>query len=161
MSEIQQMGDIIKMVSKNRYFKLVSMIERLHRLFQEVVKVELDRLNIRDITNVQAIILYNIGKNIVSAGDIQKLGYYKGINVSYNLSKLVENNYLIRWTNSYDARSKSIEQSRKGMDLHAKLDELFTIHTEAFDHKGLDIDSTLHTFLKLENFWADLIGDWE
>src|ERR1700751_4333124 len=43
------------------YFKVISLVERLHRQFLEVVKLELDGLGIRDINNVQGMMLFNIG----------------------------------------------------------------------------------------------------
>jgi hypothetical protein len=37
----------------NAYLDLISLVERLHRQFLEVVKLELDGMGIRDINNVQ------------------------------------------------------------------------------------------------------------
>jgi len=45
---------------KESYLDVISLIERLHRQFLEVVKFELDNLGIQDLNNIQAIILYNI-----------------------------------------------------------------------------------------------------
>ena len=42
------------------YLNVISLIERLHRQFLEVVKLELDGMGIRDINNVQAMVLFNI-----------------------------------------------------------------------------------------------------
>ena len=36
----------------------------------EVVKLELDRMGIRDINNVQALILYNIGNDELTVGEL-------------------------------------------------------------------------------------------
>ena len=47
---------------KETYFETIWLIERLHRQFLEVVKVELDRTGIADINNIQALIPSNIGK---------------------------------------------------------------------------------------------------
>jgi hypothetical protein len=41
---------------------VISLIERLHRQFLELVKLELDAMGIRDINNVQAMLLFNIGE---------------------------------------------------------------------------------------------------
>ncbi|MBL8157192.1 MAG: hypothetical protein JNM70_23670, partial [Anaerolineae bacterium] len=41
------------------WWRALSLIERLHRQFLEVVKTELDRQGIEDINNVQALILFN------------------------------------------------------------------------------------------------------
>jgi len=45
----------------NAYLEVISLIERLHRNFLEVVKLELEGLGIHDINNVQGMMLYNIG----------------------------------------------------------------------------------------------------
>src|ERR1700761_2418034 len=46
---------------RHSYYEAVLLIERVHRHFLEVIKTDLDRQNIQDINNVQALILYNIG----------------------------------------------------------------------------------------------------
>ena len=41
----------------NPYLEVVSLVERLHRQFLEVVKLELEGFGIRDINNIQAMML--------------------------------------------------------------------------------------------------------
>jgi hypothetical protein len=43
----------------NGYLEVISLVERLHRYFLEVVKLELDGLQIHDINNVQGLMLFN------------------------------------------------------------------------------------------------------
>jgi hypothetical protein len=71
------------------YLETLSLVERLHRLLLDVVKDEFERLGIIDINSVQALLLFNIGDNEVTAGELKTRGYYQGSNVSYNLKKLV------------------------------------------------------------------------
>ena len=52
------------------YFETIQMIERLHRYFLDVVKMELDRKHVQDINNVQAMILYNIGHEDMTVGEV-------------------------------------------------------------------------------------------
>lgn len=145
---------------KDSYFQSVVMIERLHRLFLEVVKVELDRLDVRDINNVQCLVLYNIGKGQVTVGELTNRGYYLGSNVSYNLRKMVQNGYLIQEPSAHDRRSSHVRLSTKGMELHSRLDTLFQLHAKALNNEGIsdngieELDSTLH---KLETFWNSLL----
>ncbi|MGV8947891.1 MAG: MarR family winged helix-turn-helix transcriptional regulator [Candidatus Paracaedibacter sp.] len=145
---------------KENYFKSVVMIERLHRLFLEVVKVELDRMKIRDINNVQCLVLYNVGRGQVTVGELTNRGYYLGSNVSYNLRKMVQNSYLIQEPSSHDRRSSHVKLSDKGMKLHDRLDELFTMHAKALAHEGVDdkkseeLDNMLTS---LEGFWTSLL----
>jgi DNA-binding MarR family transcriptional regulator len=144
---------------KENYFKSVVMIERLHRLFLEVVKVELDRMKIRDINNVQCLVLYNVGRGQVTVGELTNRGYYLGSNVSYNLRKMVQNGYLIQEPSTHDRRSSHVKLSDKGVKLHDKLDELFTMHAKALAQEGIDavkaeqLDDMLTS---LEGFWKSL-----
>ena len=59
------------------------MIERLHRRCLEVIKTELDRSSVRDINNIQALILFNIGDEELTVGEVDLCsGCYHGSNVS-------------------------------------------------------------------------------
>mgnify|MGYP003561763431 CR=1 FL=1 len=69
------------------YYEAVQRIERLHRSFLDVLKAELDRASVQDINNVQAMILYNIGADDLTVGELTARGYYLGSNVSYNVKK--------------------------------------------------------------------------
>ena len=78
----------------NGYLEVISLVERLHRHFLEVVKLELDGLGIHDINNVQGLMLFNIGDAEMTVGELTLRGCYLGSNVSYNVKKMVENGYL-------------------------------------------------------------------
>ena len=45
----------------NAYFKVISLVERLHRQFLELVKLELEGFGIHDINNVQGMMLFSKG----------------------------------------------------------------------------------------------------
>lgn len=79
---------------KGLYLDSPQLIERLHRQFLDVVKAELDRLDVKDCNNVQALILYNIGDAEMTVGELTTRGYYLGSNVTYNLKKLIENEFV-------------------------------------------------------------------
>lgn len=148
---------------KDAYFQSVVMIERLHRLFLEVIKVELDRMDIRDINNVQCLVLYNIGKGQVTVGELTNRGYYLGSNVSYNLRKMVQNDYLVQEPSAHDRRSSHVKLSSKGVELHDQLDKLFETHAAAMRAEGISSDKTTdlrNTLNSLEVFWSGLLkGD--
>src|SRR5580704_11945396 len=76
------------------YVEVISLFERLHRHFLEVVRLELDRLGVHDINNVQGLLLFNIGDAEMAIGALMLTGCYLGSNVSYNVKKMVENGYL-------------------------------------------------------------------
>jgi DNA-binding MarR family transcriptional regulator len=99
---------------KDAYLQIIALIERLHREFLEVVKAELDRRAIRDLNNVQAMILFNIGEEELSVGELTIRGCYLGSNVSYNLKKLTENGYIEQTRSPHDRRSVTVRLSEKG-----------------------------------------------
>ena len=61
---------------KQVYLECLLLIERLHRRFLDVIKLELDRLGIKDVNNVQSLILYNIGEAEMTVGELTSRGYY-------------------------------------------------------------------------------------
>lgn len=145
---------------KETYFESVIMIERLHRLFLEVIKVELERMNIRDVNNVQCLVLYNIGKGQVTVGELTQRGYYLGSNVSYNLRKMVQNGYIIQEPSLHDRRSSHVKLSPKGVKLHERLDDLFEIHSKSLIKEGVsdkDSEQFSQVLRKLEGFWSSLL----
>lgn len=138
---------VIKM--KEKYFESVVMIERLYRLFLDVVKKELEREKLHDINNVQSIILYHIGMGQITVGELTNRGYYLGSNVSYNLRKMVNFGYVDQIPSPHDKRAIYIKLSEKGLNLHKMLDTLFEKHATEIG----DIVSISNTLSGLESFW--------
>jgi DNA-binding MarR family transcriptional regulator len=73
---------------------LTQLIERLHRRYLDVVRVELDRIGCRDLTPVQAVLLANVGDDDIVIKELVERGYYQGSNVTYNMKKLVDGGYI-------------------------------------------------------------------
>lgn len=139
------------------YYETIHVIERLHRQSLDVLKLELDRLGIQDINNVQSLILYSIGSDQLTVGELTLRGYYLGSNVSYNLKKMVESGYLVQERSLHDRRSVRIKVSPKGATLRARLDEFFERDGEQLVSNGLDAgELTLlgEMLNKLERFWS-------
>lgn len=146
---------------KDIYTESILLIERLHRRFLDVIKTELDRLKIDDVNNVQTLILYNINHEQLTIGELTNRGYYLGSNVSYNVKKLVENDYLVQERAPHDKRSTRIKLSEKGLSLCAKIDELYQRNVDELS-KELDTEklSSLNTSLsQLESFWTSYINN--
>jgi len=141
---------------KALYFETITLVERLHHLFLDVIKIELDRLRIFDINNVQCFILYNVGKNEMTVGEISNRGYYLGSNVSYNLKKLVERGYFIQEKATHDKRASKVRLSEKGMKLYDKLDKVFMQQASNLKYNGVtdqNLTETLKLLRKLESYW--------
>ena len=139
------------------YLESLQLIERLHRRFLDVVKVELDRLGTQDINNIQTLILYNIGDGEMTVGELTSRGYYLGSNVSYNVKKLVEHGYLIQQRSTHDRRSFHVRASDKGLEIYQLLDILFEKHSARLPDANLSdqaLSETNATLRRVEQFWA-------
>ena len=143
-----------------KYYDTIQLIERLHRYFLDVVKVELDRLQIMDINNVQAMILFNIGHDEMTVGELTLRGYYLGSNVSYNLKKMVELGYVIQERSPHDKRSIRIKLTDKGIKLCAGLTEMFKRHEgkiaagSGTDLTDARLNDAMSVMKQLERFWT-------
>jgi DNA-binding MarR family transcriptional regulator len=141
----------------NRYLEAISLVERLHRHFLEVVKLELDGLQIHDINNVQGLILFNIGDAEMSVGELTLRGCYLGSNVSYNVKKMVENGYLDQERSVHDRRSIHVHLTDKGRQLRDRLTEMHHRHAELLSEivSDKDLQSVTTTLRRLERFWIN------
>src|ERR1044072_2036017 len=93
------------------YLDVIALVERLHRQFLEVVKLELDSQGVHDINNVQAMILFNIGDLEMTVGELTLRGCYLGSNVSYNVKKMGENGHLVQERSGHDRPSIHVRLS--------------------------------------------------
>src|ERR1700756_2340756 len=125
----------------NAYLEVISLIERLHRHFLEVVKLELDRLGIHDINNVQGMMLFNIGEAEMTVGELTLRGFYLGSNVSYNVKKMVENGYLLQERSVHDRRSIHVKLTDKGRTLRDRLSGMHRRHVEMLAQTAITDDN--------------------
>jgi DNA-binding MarR family transcriptional regulator len=140
----------------NGYLETISLIERLHRQFLEVVKLELDGLSIHDINSVQGMMLFNIGDVEMTVGELTLRGCYLGSNVSYNLKKMVENGYLVQERSVHDRRSIYVRLTDKGRDLRDRLGVMHQRHVEMLAQTPItdaDLQGVVVTLRRLERFW--------
>jgi DNA-binding MarR family transcriptional regulator len=143
------------------YFKVISLVERLHRQFLELVKLELDGLGIHDINNVQGMMLFSIGDAEMTVGELTLRGCYLGSNVSYNVKKMVENGYLVQQRSLHDRRSIHVHLTAKGRKLRDNLTEMHQRHYEMLSQAGLTADDLQGVGImlrRLEQFWIRAAG---
>ena len=143
------------------YLEALALVERLHRLLLDVIKDEFERVNMLEINAVQALLLFNIGDNEVTAGELKSRGYYQGSNVSYNLKKLGEMGYMHHQRCEIDRRSVRVKLTQKGRDVHDIVSQLFERHAEGLQDKGvlgpeglIEITGALK---RMERYWTDQI----
>ena len=145
---------------KKDYLETIALVERLHRECLEVIRADLDRLGIRDLNNVQALILFNIGADELTVGELTNRGYYLGSNVSYNVKKMVENGYLIQERSLHDRRAVNVRLSQKGLDVCERMHTMFERHSQTLSTGIITIEE-LHganiLLRRIERFWANSI----
>ena len=145
----------------NAYLEVISLIERLHRHFLEVVKLELEGLGIHDINNVQGMMLFNIGDAEMTVGELTLRGCYLGSNVSYNVKKMVENGYLVQERSLHDRRSIRVRLTEKGTMLRDQVSVMLQRHLEMLSQAELtaeDLHMVGAKLRRLEQFWIRVAG---
>lgn len=143
------------------YLETLNLVERLHRQLLDVIKDELDRRDEREINSVQALLLFNVGDQELTAGELRTRGHYLGSNVSYNLKKLVEAGYIHHERSEADRRSVLVHLTAKGEVVRKMLGELFDRHLGSLEPVGNvaegDLDLLNTSLRRLERFWIDQV----
>jgi DNA-binding MarR family transcriptional regulator len=143
------------------YLQMLQLVERLHRQLLDVIKDELERDGLEDLNSVQALLLFNIGDQELTAGELRTRGHYLGSNVSYNLKKLVEAGYIRHERSEADRRSVRVSLTESGTAVCVRLNDLFSRQGESLAPVGgVDQDKLpeVNTALaRIERFWADHI----
>jgi DNA-binding MarR family transcriptional regulator len=143
------------------YLETLTLVERLHRQLLDVIKDELDRRDEREINSVQALLLFNVGDQELTAGELRSRGHYLGSNVSYNLKKLVDGGYIHHERSEIDRRSVLVRLTRKGESVRDMLRELFQRHLGSLEPVGNVNAENLEvlnvSLRRLERFWIDQV----
>ena len=139
---------------------LPRLIERMHRRYLDVVRIELARRKFFDISPVQAVMLGSIGDEEISVRDLIERGYYLGSNASYNLKNLVDGGYVLRQASTRDRRSARLKLSSKGRDI---LDIVLALNLQMAEGllrgEGSEVETTFHTLRRLERRCTEAIRD--
>ena len=143
------------------YLETLALVERLHRLLLDVIKDEFERIGKFDINSVQALLLFNIGSKVMTAGELKNRGYYQGSNVSYNLKKLVELGYIDHQRCDIDRRSVRVRLTSTGIEVHQMIADVFQRHADELGsvdrlrHDGIErMNEDLRT---VERYWTEEI----
>jgi DNA-binding MarR family transcriptional regulator len=143
------------------FLDLVVLSERLHRQFLETTALDLNNLRLRDINDVRALMLLNIGDDEMSAGELLHRGCYIGSNVSYNLTKLTETGYVVQTRSQHDRRVVMVRNSEKGLALCAVLKDLNAKRLATLTQTSCreeDLLTCRQTLRRVQHFW-DRAGD--
>lgn len=142
--------------------ELPRQIERMHRRYLDVVRIELSRLKADDISPVQFMMLQNISQGEISVRDLIERGYYLGSNASYNLKQLVEGGYVDRSAAARDKRTARLKLSSKGAKLFAAMRQRDqSILEPLLGDKSIvaSFEETYKLLRMLERRWSETIRD--
>jgi DNA-binding MarR family transcriptional regulator len=143
------------------YLDALTLVERLHRLLLDVIKDEFERVGVQEINPVQALLLFNVGNNEVTAGELKSRGYYQGSNVSYNLKKLVDAGYMHHQRSEIDRRSVRVRLTEKGRGIRLIVAKLFATHASGLVDRGVldqdGIDNINGALRRVERYWTEQI----
>lgn len=146
---------------KPHYLEALTLIERLHRRLLDVIKDEFDRSGEPEVNSVQALLLFNIGDDELTAGELKTRGFYHGSNVSYNLKKLVDAGYVAHERSKTDRRSVRVKLTERGQQIRGKVDKLYDRQMQSIrDLAGFDaaeFQRINKALVRLERFWTDQI----
>src|SRR3954466_2644963 len=162
MAKPQAAATVANVVSvRKHYLEALNLVERLHRQLLDVIKDELDRRGERVVNSVQALLLFNIGDQELTAGELRTRGHYLGSNVSYNLKKLVESGYIHHERSDIDRRSVHVSLTEKGREIREVVTTLFERHLDSLEAVGNvraeDFEDLNTSLRRLERFWLDQV----
>lgn len=142
------------------YIELTLLIERLHRRFLDVLRIELKNIGVRDINGVQALMLTNIGDGEIIIRDLIERGYYQGSNVSYNIKKLTDYGYLEQERAQHDKRSITVKLTDKGHKVVEGIQAMEKKNGGKFQDiigDGGQVGDAAKVLRKLERTWDEYI----
>ena len=157
----EQVPSVDESQVRTPYLDALHLVERLHRRLLDVIKDEFERRGRDDVNSVQALLLYNIGDKELTASELRTRGYYLGSNVSYNVKKLVEMEYLHHARSRVDRRAVRISLTEKGREVHEIVKNLYDKHARTIEPiggiNGEDFAKLNRSLERLERFWTDQI----
>lgn len=141
------------------HLEIARVIERAHRRFLDLLRIELTRLGTDDISPSQVMLLFTIGSDELSVRDLLERGHYLGSNASYNLKQLVEGGYVDRSPSLRDRRSARLKLTAKAVSL---CDAIRSMHDTAErsprdEAEALELTTAYNVLRKLEMHWTSAL----
>ena len=97
----------------------------------------------------------------MTAGELKSRGYYQGSNVSYNLKKLVESDYMHHKRCEIDRRAVRVKLTERGRKIRDIVAELFERHASGMDMRNIleadGLNQISVTLRRMERYWTEQI----
>jgi DNA-binding MarR family transcriptional regulator len=142
------------------HLDIVRVIERLHRRSLDLMRTDLIKAGITDLSPSQVMMLFTIGMADLSVRELIERGYYLGSNASYILKRLVEGEYIIRTTSERDRRSARVRLSEKGIALCEtikRIDRVYHQLVTRSEEEARELAITFQTLMRLEKAWSNAV----
>jgi DNA-binding MarR family transcriptional regulator len=143
-----------------RYCELTAMLDRLHRRYLDVVRLELEEIGVRDVNPSQALMLTMVNDGDVPLRDIMQRGGYTASTATYMIKKLVEHGYLEQARAAHDRRTMRLRLTRAGRRVTDHLVVLNSRHAEYVgSEEGLsaEIADTTATLRRIDRVWTEFL----
>jgi DNA-binding MarR family transcriptional regulator len=142
------------------HLDIVRVVERLHRRSLDLMRTDLVKAGIIDLSPSQVMMLFTIGTADLSVRELIERGYYLGSNASYILKRLVEGEYIVRTTSERDRRSARVRLSEKGIALCEtikRIDRTYHQLVTRSEEETRDLEITFQTLMRLEKAWSNAV----
>ncbi len=142
---------------KSTLIKANDVFSRISSVFMEIIRLEIERIGVYNLTAAQYIILQHLGNDRIPVGDLSLRSSYFGTNISYNVRKMVENEYIIQEKSQHDQRTHYVSISPKSKELIAKIDQALDEHGDLLHKYGIDrkyFEEILSSIGKVDDFWT-------
>ncbi|MBF9233882.1 winged helix DNA-binding protein [Microvirga sp. BT350] len=139
------------------HLDLLRVVERVHRRYLDIFRLDLGRLGVDDLSPSQVMMLFTIGADELTVRDLIDRGYYLGSNASYNLKRLAETGYIDRNASERDRRSARIRLSEKGRKLCEavrKMDVSYHRLVARNAEERHELEIAFKTLQRLEQVWT-------
>ena len=143
------------------FLQSLALLEQAHRRLHDVVKDDLERGGERNLTGVQALLLYEIGESETPASALRARGAFAGTSLSYNVKKLQEGGYLEQRRSNEDKRTVFLKLTARGLKVRSRVSAMFDKQAKALEPtasvRADDLSQLNRTVSRLERFWSDQI----
>jgi len=143
-----------------RYCELTSILDRLHRRYLDVLRLELEGIGVRDVNPAQALLLTMVGEGDAPLRDIMQRGGYTASTATYMIKKLAEHGYLEQTRATHDRRTMRLRLTRSGKRIVNQLMLLNSRHADyvgAEDGLAAEIADTTMTLRRLDRAWGEFL----
>lgn len=137
------------------HLEVAVLVEKLGRRYLDLVRVQLRRLGLDDLSPSQMIMLLSVGPGEISVNDILARGGYVGSNTSHSLKQLVERDYLERNSSPRDRRLARISLSDRGREACARFRADDRGRFGDLDRRALE--AARDTLRHLEDRWVHVL----